>query len=84
MSLSTPLGRAPFEPAGRHTDVALPDRVSYWEPWPRRMRAVHSGQTIVDSERGVMLWRTGIFPELYFPRADVRAELVDADVLTPE
>jgi uncharacterized protein (DUF427 family) len=83
MSLSTPLGRAPFEPAGRHTDVALPDRVSYWEPWPRRMRAVHSGRTLVDSERGVMLWRTGTFPELYFPRADVRADLVEADVLTP-
>ncbi len=81
MSLSSPMGRAPLEPAGRHTDVALPERVSYWEPWPRRMRALLDGHTVVDTRRAVMLWQTGAFPGLYYPRADVRADLIDGSLL---
>jgi uncharacterized protein (DUF427 family) len=57
--------------------------MSYWEPWPRRMRAELAGQTVVDSRRGVMLWQTGAFPELYYPGDDVRAGLIDAGVLSP-
>lgn len=83
MSLSSPLGRGPFEPAGRHTDVTLPERIRYWEPWPRRMRAVLAGCTVLDTRRGVMLWESGEFPALYFPRSDIRADLVPAALLTP-
>lgn len=82
MSLTTPIGRGPFEPVDRHTDVVLPEHVVYWEPWPRRMRAVRAGRTVLDSERGIMLWRTGMFPALYFPRGDIDARL-DEDVLEP-
>jgi uncharacterized protein (DUF427 family) len=83
MSLSSPMGRAPLEPAGRHTDVPLPERVRYWEPWPRRMRGVLGGRTVVDSRRAVMFWQTGAFPELYYPRADIRADLLDSRQLSP-
>lgn len=83
MSLSSPLGPAPFEPVGRHTDVALPERVRYWEPWPRRMRAILDGRTVVDSRRAVMLWQTGSFPDLYYPRADIDAERIDRGLLSP-
>jgi uncharacterized protein (DUF427 family) len=65
VSLSSPLGRAPLEPADRQPDVALPKRVRYWEPWPRRMRAVLEGGSVIDSRRAVMLWQTGAFPDLY-------------------
>jgi uncharacterized protein (DUF427 family) len=82
MSLTSPFGRAPFGARGGDFDVVIPDRVRYWEPWPRRMRAVLDGDTVVDSRDGVMLWQTGAFPVHYFPSADVREELIPPQALS--
>lgn len=76
MSLTSPFGRAPFGPAGGEFDFAPPERVRYWEPWPRRMRALLSGETVLDSRRGVLLWETGNFPAFYYPIEDVREDLL--------
>ncbi len=45
-------------------------------PFPRRIRAVYAGQTIVDSERAVLLHESNIFPVLYFPKDDISMELL--------
>ncbi len=61
MSLTHPFARAPFgtHRSGRF-DFDPPEHVRYWEPWPRRMRAVLAGQTVLDSSRGILLWETGV------------------------
>lgn len=80
MSLTS--GSGPFAPesgrGGGHFDFGpVAEEVRYWEPWPRRMRALHSGETVLDSRRGVMLHATGALPVLYFPLADLRADLIE-------
>ena len=76
MSLTSPFGRAPFEARGGEFDFTPPERVRYWEPWPRRMRAVRAGETVLDSRRGVLLWESGNFPAFYYPLEDVRQDLL--------
>ena len=45
----------------------LPEHVRYWEPWPRRMRAVIAGETVLDSRRGLLLYETATFSGPLFP-----------------
>jgi uncharacterized protein (DUF427 family) len=59
-----PRGRLSFEP---------PARVVYVEPWPRRVRALAGGETIVDSERTVLVYESGRLPRYAFPAEDVSA-----------
>lgn len=47
-----------------------------WEPTPRWVRARYAGETIADSRRAMMLRRKGHLPEYWFPRADVRMDLL--------
>ena len=44
--------------------------------FPRRIRAVVAGHTIVDSERAMLLHESNIFPVLYFPKDDISMELL--------
>lgn len=46
------------------------------------MRAILSGETVLDSTRGVLLWESGSFPAFYYPREDVRQELLADEHLT--
>ena len=46
------------------------------EPCPRRVRAVLDGVTIADSTGVLYLYETGLLPTYYFPRADVRFDLL--------
>jgi uncharacterized protein (DUF427 family) len=70
-------GVSPFGPSGGTLDFDAPEHVRYWEPWPRRMRAMFAGATVLDSRRGVMLHETGAFPIHYFPFEDLRADLLE-------
>lgn len=45
--------------------------------FPRRVRALVAGETVVDSRRGRLLHETGMLPQLYVPREDVRSELLE-------
>jgi uncharacterized protein (DUF427 family) len=83
MSLSSPFNTAPFGPRSGEFDVALPEHIRYWEPWPRRMRAVLSGETVLDSRRGIVLWETGAFPAYYYPLEDIRQDLLEPSPGTP-
>jgi uncharacterized protein (DUF427 family) len=70
MSLTTGRGPLSAAPAGRFT-VAMPVNVSYIEPFRRRVRATKDGQTLIDSERVVLLHRPGRPPTFAFPEVDV-------------
>jgi uncharacterized protein (DUF427 family) len=63
-----------------------PERVNYriegpahkllMHDFPRRIRAVFGGQTVVDSTRAALLHETGLPPQLYVPIDDIRAGLI--------
>lgn len=70
------IGTGPFgrQPAGQF-DVAPPSRpLLFWEPFPKRLRVVAGGETIVDSRRVVALHATGMMMRLAVPPVDVRRE----------
>jgi uncharacterized protein (DUF427 family) len=71
MSLTT--GRAPLSanPAGRF-DPPVPSGAVYVEPFLRRVRAVVGKRTAIDSERVVLVHRTGQPPTYAFPAEDVQ------------
>jgi uncharacterized protein (DUF427 family) len=71
MSLTT--GRAPFgpNPAGRF-DRPMPRDAVYVEPFLRRVRAMLGERTVIDSERVVLVHRSGQPPDYAFPAADVQ------------
>jgi len=53
-----------------------PDYDVHFEPCPRRLRVVQGGVTIADSIRAKYLFETDHVPVYYFPRADVRMDLL--------
>ena len=57
-------------------DVPVPEKIRYWEPWPRRMRAMVGEETVLDSRHGVQLWQTGRFSRFYYPLDDIRSDLL--------
>jgi len=65
-----PAGTFNFEPDAKH--------VLYLEPSPRRVRGVTGGETVVDSTDVALLHETGHLPVWYFPRSDVRFDLLAA------
>lgn len=74
------LGSGPFGPntTGRFNFRREgPAHVLYWEDWPRRMRAVVAGETVLDSRRGKALHETGLLPVHYFPIEDLCQELLE-------
>ncbi|HEX3796829.1 MAG TPA: DUF427 domain-containing protein [Acidimicrobiales bacterium] len=70
MSLTTGRGPLSGRPAGRFS-VPVPFPVTYIEPFPRRVRAVKGGKTVVDSERVLLLHRPGQPPTYALLAADV-------------
>ena len=49
------------------------------EPGAKRVRAYLGGEVIVDSIRPMLVWEVPYYPAYYFPLADVRTELLEAD-----
>jgi uncharacterized protein (DUF427 family) len=57
------------------------DRSRYlidFEPTPRRLRVTFGGETVADSRRAMLMLESKHLPVYYFPRADVRTELLEA------
>ena len=61
------VARAPFEPA----EVRM-------EPFGPRVRGVLNGETIVDSDRMLLMFEVDHLPVYYFPIEDVRMDLLEA------
>jgi uncharacterized protein (DUF427 family) len=75
--MSLMVGGGPFGPGGGQFSFGpIPDNLWYVEDWPRRMRAVFAGETVLDSRRGKLLHERGAFPAHYYPMADLRADLL--------
>jgi|SRR5699024_5504106 len=49
-----------------------------FDVFPRRVRAIFAGATILDTERGRLLHETGLLPQLYVPRDDVLGDCLEA------
>lgn len=56
--------------------AARPDYDVHFEPCPRRLRVAFNGVTIADTTRGQYLFETDHIPVYYFPRTDVRMDLL--------
>jgi uncharacterized protein (DUF427 family) len=56
---------------------ALQRHTLYFEDSPRRVRVMLAGETIADSRRVKLMHETGHLPVYYFPREDVRMELLE-------
>jgi uncharacterized protein (DUF427 family) len=61
------------------TPDPLPERMLYVEPLRRRMRVQFNGEWIVDSEDVWLLHEPGHYPVAFFPRADIRPEVLVAE-----
>ncbi len=71
------VGNSAFGPGGGEFSFGpRPEHMWYLEDWPRRMRAVLAGETVLDSRRGKALYSTGKLPRHWFPLADLRTELL--------
>lgn len=74
------LGTGPFgqHPAGSF-NREMPERrgLILFEDSPRRIRGVLAGETVVDSTRVKLLHEHGHLPIYYFPREDVRVDLLE-------
>ena len=51
----------------------------FFDAFPRRVRAVFAGETVVDTTTGMLLHRTGVLPQLYVPQSDVLGYLLQRD-----
>ncbi len=73
--MSLTIGHGPFGPdaAGRF-NFEPPERVVYVERFPRRVRAVRSGQTVIDSDDVQLVHESGKLPRYLFPAKDVQVE----------
>jgi uncharacterized protein (DUF427 family) len=76
------IGTGPFGDQGEKTfnfEVEAPrNHVLYFEDSPRRVRAVFGGETVADSRRVKLMHEKGYLPVYYFPRSDVRMDLLEA------
>ena len=70
MSLTTGRGPLSASRAGRFS-APVPDGLAYVEPFPRRVRALKAGATVVDSERVLLVHRASAPPSYAFPTADI-------------
>ena len=49
------------------------------EPGAKRIRAYLGGEVVADTIRPMLVWEVPYYPAYYFPVADVRTELLEAD-----
>jgi uncharacterized protein (DUF427 family) len=49
------------------------------EPGAKRVRAYLGGEVVVDTARPLLVWEVPYYPTYYFPAADVRTDLLEAD-----
>ncbi|MGF7238699.1 MAG: DUF427 domain-containing protein [Frankia sp.] len=82
MSLTTGAGPLAEHPAGRFS-APLPGPLDYVEPFRRRVRGRAAGQTVIDSERVLLVHRQGRPPTYAFPPEDVRGGAPEPEPTAP-
>lgn len=78
MSLTLPHGPLSRRPAAANFTIDGPAHFLYFEAFPRRVRGVFAGETVLDTRCGKLLHETRLLPQLYVPREDVRTDLLRA------
>jgi uncharacterized protein (DUF427 family) len=78
MTLTLSNGPLSGDPADGNYRIDGPAHRLFFHAFPRRVRAVLGGETVLDTRDGSLLHETGILPQLYVPRADVRFGLLEA------
>jgi uncharacterized protein (DUF427 family) len=84
--MSLTMGSGPFghHPAGRFNIEIPAEEVLFVDPSPRWIRAQRDGETVIDSRRVKMLHQHGVLARYFFPRDDVRWELLgDVEPVLP-
>lgn len=76
MSLTILRGPLSSTPSQSNYRIEGPAHRLFFDPFPRRVRAAFAGKTVLDTRRGSLLHETGLLPQLYVPRADVRTDLL--------
>jgi hypothetical protein len=61
------------------TPQPLPERLLFAEPLRRRMRVRFADEWVADSEDMVLLHEPGRYPVAYFPRRDIRPDILMAE-----
>jgi uncharacterized protein (DUF427 family) len=61
----------------------MPADVAYIEPFRRRVRGVQDGRTVIDSERVLLVHRSGRPPTYAFPADDVHGPTAEPEPDTP-
>ena len=77
MSLTFPHGPLSDRPSDTNYDLHGPRHRLFFDDFPRRVRAFFGGLAVFDTRGGKLLHETGILPQLYVPRADVRMDLLE-------
>ncbi len=76
--MSLTVGTGPFGPRrGTLTSGDPPDHVLYREDWPRRMRAMFGGATVLDTRSGRLLHETGKLADHYYPMDQIRTDYIE-------
>ena len=73
------LGDGPLSSRPRNTvnyRIDGPAHRLLFEPFPRRVRAVFGGETVLDTTSGMLLHESNLLPQLYLPHDDVRDDLL--------
>lgn len=73
MTLTMAHGPLSGHPAPGNYTIAGPAHRLLFDEFPRRVRALFGGETVLDSRRGRLLHETGLLPQLYVPAADLSA-----------
>lgn len=76
MSLTFAHGPLSKKSASSNFGIDGPPHRLFFDDFPRRVRAVFGGQTVLDTRRGKLLHETGLLPQLYVPWQDLRTELL--------
>lgn len=74
------LGTGPFGPHSTghfNFERVGPRHAIYWDDHQPRMRGILQGETVLDTRRAKVLHETGILPVHYFPKDDVRFDLLE-------
>ncbi|HLM09601.1 MAG TPA: DUF427 domain-containing protein [Thermoleophilaceae bacterium] len=78
--MSLTIGTGPLAPgrAGAFNGrLELPEPLLLFDPYLPRVRAVFEGEVVVDSTATMLLHESGRLPVFYFPREDVRTDLLE-------
>jgi hypothetical protein len=87
--MSLTIGFGPFGPHARGAfNFESPRRVVFVDPFPRRVRAVRAGKTVLDSDDAKLVHVSGSLPRYAFPPEDVDIDAepdpdVDGHVVLP-